>query len=53
MMEWDEEEEEEEGRALVSCALVITRSSSSSGRAIIWFQVDVIKAFGPQQFSPG
>lgn len=50
MMEWDEEEEEE-GRALVSCALVITRSSS--GRAIIWFQVDVIKAFGPQQFSPG
>lgn len=42
-----EEEEQEESEACLLCISYYTQQSWP----IIWFQVDVIKGFGPQQFS--
>ncbi len=47
-----EEEEVGGGGGEEACLMCISYYVQQSG-PIIWFQVDVIKAFGPQQFSPG
>ena len=49
----EEEEEEEERRAESEACLMCISYYTQQSRPIIWFQVDVIKGFGSQQFSLG